>query len=184
VQGRTVPGSVFPVRAPAAATALDHCCCWQAGDDDSVGPFLSLGPNARNLRNTSPPQAIPATFHDHVPPHDLGDLTANIPVFLHDHADRHDHGDFPTHRAHPAADLAAADARRRAIETVHKEFKTYLRGPGPKPRARTPDLAPQEPRAYHIIYQALRAIAAYAAAGTRGLDRGLTVPAITYSLPA
>jgi hypothetical protein len=72
-------------------------------------------------------------------------------------------------RAHPARALAAAYARRWAIETVYAEFKTYLRGPGRQLRGRTPDLARQEIWAYLIIYQALRAIAAWAAA-SRGLD--------------
>ena len=75
-------------------------------------------------------------------------------------------------RACPAPALAAAYARRWAVETVYQEFKTCLRGPGRKLRARTPDLARQELWAYLIIYQALRGIAAYAAAGTRGLDPG------------
>jgi len=55
-------------------------------------------------------------------------------------------------------------------------------GPGRKLRARTPDLARQELWAYLIIYQALRAIAAYAAAGTRGLDPGRI--SFTATLPA
>jgi hypothetical protein len=74
-------------------------------------------------------------------------------------------------RACPAADLAAGYARRWAIETGYREFKTYLRGPGRRLRGRTPDLARQELWAYLIIYQAIRAIIARAAAGA-GLDPG------------
>jgi hypothetical protein len=71
----------------------------------------------------------------------------------------------------PAADLAAAYARRWAIETSYRELKTYLRGSGRKLRARTPDLARQELWGYLIIYQAIRALIAAAAAGT-GTDPG------------
>jgi hypothetical protein len=74
-------------------------------------------------------------------------------------------------REHPAPGLAAAYARRWAIETIYAEFKTCLRGPGRKLRGRTPALARQEIWAYLTIYQALRAIATRAAA-SRGLDPG------------
>jgi hypothetical protein len=98
-------------------------------------------------------------------------------------------------RGYPAEVLAAAYARRWAIETIYAEFKTHLRGPGRKLRGRTPDLARQEIWAYLIIYQALRALAARAAA-SRGLDPGRisftatlhaarrTIPAARTSLPA
>jgi hypothetical protein len=72
-------------------------------------------------------------------------------------------------QACPAADLAAGYARRWAIETGYREFKTYLRGPGRRLRSQTPDLARQELWAYLIIYQAIRVIIARAAAGA-GLD--------------
>jgi len=72
-------------------------------------------------------------------------------------------------RACPAAGLAAGYAWRWAIETGYREFKTYLRGPGRRLRGQTPDLARQELWAYLIIYQAIRAIIARAAAGP-GLD--------------
>jgi hypothetical protein len=75
------------------------------------------------------------------------------------------------HQAFPAAGLAAAYARRWAIETSYAELKTWLRGPGRKLRARTPDLARQELWASLIIYQAIRALIARAAAGA-GLDPG------------
>jgi len=68
------------------------------------------------------------------------------------------------HTAAPAAALAAGYARRWAIETGFAEFKTYLRGPGRILRGRTPDLARQELWAYLIIYQAIRAVIALAAA--------------------
>jgi len=74
-------------------------------------------------------------------------------------------------RAYPAAALAAAYARRWAIETGYAEIKTALRGPGRTLRARTPDLARQELWAYLAIYQALRTLIARAAAGA-GLDPG------------
>jgi hypothetical protein len=73
------------------------------------------------------------------------------------------------HRAAPAADLAAGYARRWAIETGFREFKTYLRGPGRVLRGRTPDLARQELWAYLAIYQAIRALIC-AAAASAGLD--------------
>jgi Insertion element 4 transposase N-terminal/Transposase DDE domain len=72
-------------------------------------------------------------------------------------------------RAFPAADLAAAYARRWAIETGFAELKTALRGPGRLLRGRTPDLARQELWAYLAIYQALRTLIARAAARD-GLD--------------
>jgi hypothetical protein len=72
-------------------------------------------------------------------------------------------------RAAPAADLAAGYAWRWAIETSYQEFKTYLRGPGRRLRGHSPDLTRQELWAYLIIYQAIRAIIARAAAGA-GLD--------------
>jgi Transposase DDE domain len=68
------------------------------------------------------------------------------------------------HRAFPAAGLAAGYARRWAIETAYREFKTYLRGPGRRLRGRTPDLARQELWAYLAIYQALRVLITRAAA--------------------
>jgi Insertion element 4 transposase N-terminal/Transposase DDE domain len=74
-------------------------------------------------------------------------------------------------RGYPAPVLAAAYARRWAIETIYAEFKTYLRGPGRKLRGRTPGLARQEIWACLTIYQALRALAARAAA-SRGIDPG------------
>ena len=72
-------------------------------------------------------------------------------------------------RAFPAPELAAGYARRWAIETSYREFKTYLRGPGKILRSRTPDLARQEIWAYLITCQAIRAVTALAAAG-QGLD--------------
>ena len=74
---------------------------------------------------------------------------------------------LPDHRRCPAAELAAGYARRWAIETGFREFKTYLRGPGRILRGRTPDLARQELWAYLVIYQAIRAIICLAAAGPR-----------------
>jgi hypothetical protein len=71
--------------------------------------------------------------------------------------------------AAPAASLAAGYARRWAIETGFREFKTYLRGPGKILRSRTPDLARQELWAYLVIYQATRAVIC-AAAASAGLD--------------
>jgi Insertion element 4 transposase N-terminal/Transposase DDE domain len=72
-------------------------------------------------------------------------------------------------RACPAGDLAAGYARRWAIETAWREFKTYLRGPGRILRGHSPDLARQELWAYLVICQALRAIIVRAAARA-GLD--------------
>jgi hypothetical protein len=72
-------------------------------------------------------------------------------------------------RACPAPELAAGYARRWAIETSYREFKTYLRGPGRILRSRTPDLARQEIWAYLITCQVIRAVIACAAAGP-GLD--------------
>jgi hypothetical protein len=67
-------------------------------------------------------------------------------------------------RAFPAAALAAAYARRWAVETGFRELKTILRGPDRLLRGRTPDLARQEVWAYLAIYQALRTLIARAAA--------------------
>jgi hypothetical protein len=72
-------------------------------------------------------------------------------------------------RAFPAAALAAAYARRWAVETGFAELKTILRGHDRPLRGRTPELARQEVWAYLAIYQALRTLIARAAALT-GLD--------------
>ena len=53
---------------------------------------------------------------------------------------------LPSWHARPAADPAAACARRRANETVHKEFKPYLRGPGPNPAPGPPTWPPRNHR--------------------------------------
>jgi hypothetical protein len=68
-------------------------------------------------------------------------------------------------RRHPAAGLAAAYARRWAVETCFAELKTRLRGPGRVLRSRDPALARQEIWAYLAVYQAVRAVIARAAAG-------------------
>jgi hypothetical protein len=68
-------------------------------------------------------------------------------------------------QACPAAELAAGYARRWAIETAYRELKTHLRGPRIL-RSRDPVLARQEIWAYLVTYQAIRAVIAYAAAGT------------------
>ena len=72
-------------------------------------------------------------------------------------------------QAHPAAALARVYAWRWAIETGYRECKAFLRGPGRRLRGQTPDLARQELWAYLVIYQAIRAIIARAAAGA-GID--------------
>jgi hypothetical protein len=72
--------------------------------------------------------------------------------------------DLTDWRACPAAELAAGYARRWTIQTGYRELKTYLRGPGRLLRARTPELARQELRAYLVIYQAIRFIVVRAAA--------------------
>ncbi|HWM99776.1 MAG TPA: IS4 family transposase [Streptosporangiaceae bacterium] len=72
-------------------------------------------------------------------------------------------------RAFPAAGLAAAYARRWAVETGFRELKTILRGPDRLLRGRTPALARQELWAYLAIYQALRTLITRAA-GRDGID--------------
>jgi hypothetical protein len=69
------------------------------------------------------------------------------------------------HRRYPAADLAAACARRWGIESAYREAKSYLAG-GRVLRSRTPGLARQETWALLIAYQAVRALICHAAAGT------------------
>jgi hypothetical protein len=73
-------------------------------------------------------------------------------------------------RGYPAADLAAAYARRWGIETAYREAKSYLAG-GRVLRSRTPGLARQETWALLIAYQAIRALICHAAAGA-GADPG------------
>ena len=73
-------------------------------------------------------------------------------------------------RRYPAADLAAAYARRWGIESAYREAKSYLAG-GRVLRSRTPGLARQETWALLITYQAIRALICHAAAGT-GADPG------------
>jgi hypothetical protein len=68
-------------------------------------------------------------------------------------------------RRYPAADLAAAYARRWGIESAYREAKSYLAS-GRILRSRTPGLARQEAWALLITYQAIRALICHAAAGT------------------
>ena len=68
-------------------------------------------------------------------------------------------------RRYPAADLAAAYARRWGIESAYREAKSCLAG-GRILRSRTPGLARQEAWALLITYQAIRALICHAAAGT------------------
>jgi len=70
------------------------------------------------------------------------------------------------YRAHPAAELAAAYARRWAAETSYREWKTFLRGPGRPLRGRDPALARQELWATLAVYQAVRTLITRAAART------------------
>jgi hypothetical protein len=67
------------------------------------------------------------------------------------------------YRACPAADLAAAYARRWAIETSYREWKTFLHAGRPL-RARDPALARQELWATLALYQAIRTLITLAAA--------------------
>jgi hypothetical protein len=69
------------------------------------------------------------------------------------------------HRRYPAADLAAAYARRWGIESAYREAKSYL-ADARILRSRTPGLARQEAWALLITYQAIRALICHAAAGT------------------
>jgi hypothetical protein len=71
--------------------------------------------------------------------------------------------------AAPAAELAAAYARRWAVETSFAEVKTYLRGAGTVLRSADPDGVRQELWALLVIYQAIRTVICAAAAGA-GLD--------------
>jgi len=73
-------------------------------------------------------------------------------------------------RRYPAADLAAAYARRWGIETAYREAKSYLAGSRVL-RSRTPGLARQETWALLVTYQAVRALICHAAAGP-GTDPG------------
>ena len=75
------------------------------------------------------------------------------------------------HAAWPAAMLAAAYARRWAIETGYLECKAYLRGSGRALRGATPALARQEAWALLAVYQAIRTLIARAAA-LHGTDPG------------
>jgi hypothetical protein len=70
------------------------------------------------------------------------------------------------HRAHPAAVLAGAYARRWAAETSYREWKSFLRGTGRTLRSRDPALARQELWACLAVYQALRTVITLAAART------------------
>lgn len=72
--------------------------------------------------------------------------------------------------AAPARELAAAYARRWAVETAFAELKTYLRGgPGTVLRSGDPAGVRQELWAFLVIYQAIRIVICAAAAGA-GLD--------------
>jgi hypothetical protein len=85
-------------------------------------------------------------------------------------------------RAAPAAGLAAAYARRWAVETCFAELKTALRGPGRILRSRTPGLALQEIWAYLTAYQAVRAVIALAAAGTAAAPARLSFTAALHAV--
>ena len=79
---------------------------------------------------------------------------------------------LPGPAAAPAAELAAAYARRWAVETAFAELKTYLRGgPGTVLRSGDPAGVRQELWAFLVIYQAIRIVICAAAAGA-GLDPG------------
>jgi hypothetical protein len=69
----------------------------------------------------------------------------------------------------PAAALAALYRQRWETENGYSELKTRLRGTGFTFRSRTPDLACQEMLAFLIVYQALCALEARAAAHA-GID--------------
>lgn len=72
---------------------------------------------------------------------------------------------LPDWRRYPAADLAAACARRWGIETAYREAKSCLAG-GRVLRSRTPGPARQEIWVLLITCQAIRALICHAAAGT------------------
>jgi hypothetical protein len=68
------------------------------------------------------------------------------------------------HQAFPAQLLAAAYARRWAIETSYREWKTFLHAPGRPLRGKDPALARQELWATLALYQAIRTLITLAAA--------------------
>jgi hypothetical protein len=93
-----------------------------------------------------------------------------LTIVLDDGTSRREHyvllTDLLDHAAFPAQQLAAAYARRWAVETGWREVKTYLRGSGKALRGKTPALAYQEIWALLAVYQALRILIIRAAAGT------------------
>lgn len=93
-----------------------------------------------------------------------------LTVALDDGTERREHyvllASLLDHAAFPARELAAAYARRWAVETGWREVKTYLRGSGKALRGKTPALAYQEIWALLAVYQALRILIIRAAAGT------------------
>jgi hypothetical protein len=78
---------------------------------------------------------------------------------------------LPDWRRYPAADLAAACARRRGIETACREARSCLAG-GRVLRSRTPGPARQEIWALLVTCQAVRALICHAAAAGTGADPG------------
>lgn len=170
----------------AAATGAD--LLWRVKGNIRLAPVREL-PDGSYLARISDPRAVQARLNKNgkrrrrgstLPPQTspLPGLTVRVIEFTLAITD--DDGTASTGRyrlvttlthwqAFPAAALAALYAWRWAIETGYRECKTYLRGPGRRLRGRTPELARQELWAYLSIYQAIRTIIVWAAAGA-GID--------------
>jgi Insertion element 4 transposase N-terminal/Transposase DDE domain len=173
----------YSLWAAAAGTGAD--LLWRARADQHL-PVARELPDGSWLTHVNDPRAVAARHSKNgkrrrrgssLPPDDgpLPGFTARVIAFTvtvtaDDGTARTERYRLLTtlldHRAHPAAGLAAAYARRWAIETSYREWKTFLRGPGRTLRGKTPDLARQELWAYLVVYQAIRTLIARAAAAT------------------
>jgi hypothetical protein len=170
----------------AAGTGAD--LLWRVKGDMHL-PVVRELPDGSYLAHVADPRAVQARLHKNgkrrrrgstLPP-DAGQLPGitvrviefTLTVTCDDGTESTTRYRLPTTlldwRAFPAAELAAAYSRRWAAETSYRECKTYLRGSGRRLRGRSPELARQELWALLAVYQAIRVIIAWAAAGA-GID--------------
>jgi hypothetical protein len=167
-----------------AAAATGAGLLWRAKDDMHL-PVARELPDGSYLAHVRDPRAVQARLHKNgkrrrrgsALPADAGPLpgiTVRVIEFIltvteDDSTARTERYRLVTTlldwRAFPAAELAAAYSWRWAIETGYRECKTYLHGSGRRLRGRTPELARQELWALLAVYQAIRVIIAWAAAG-------------------
>ncbi len=160
-----------------AAAATGACLLWRVTAAVRLRPLAEL-PDGSWLAHVDDPRAVTARHRRNgmrrrrgsgLPP-DAGPLPGmTVRVIEYHLTVTADDGTARTERyrhlttlldwaSFPARDLAAAYARRRAIETGYRECKACLRGSGRPLRGGTPALARQELWALLAVYQAVRTL--------------------------